>query len=294
MKKDIFAVLGGDLRSAWLAGRLCGTGHKVYAAALDKEVELSPRVHMIGLTEAIENARVVVLPLPMSCDGQYLNTPFSSRQVSLDMLFKMLAGKLVLGGRVTTEIAQLAEKYEVEIVDYFTREELMVYNSLPTAEGAIEIAMAELPTTIFGTKVLITGFGRIGKVLCRVLVAMGAKVTVAARKYSDFAWIDIHGATPVHMEALSDIACEAELVFNTVPTVVLDGTVLEKLPRDALVIDLASKPGGVDFEMAKTLGIKTIWALSLPGKTAPIFSGEVIKDTVLNILDERGCCCDND
>ncbi len=294
MKKEIFAVLGGDLRSAWLAGRMAGSGHMVYAAALDKEVELSPRVHNIGLEQAISRAHVVVLPLPMSLDGIHLNAPFSDVQIKLCELFEMLGGKLVLGGRVTDENARVAEDMGVELIDYFTREELMVYNSLPTAEGAIEIAMSELPTTIFGTKVLITGFGRIGKVLCRILVAMGARVTVAARKYSDFAWIHINGAVPVHMEALADLACEAELVFNTVPSVVLDSTVLERLPRDALVIDLASKPGGVDFEMAKTLGIKTIWALSLPGKTAPIFSGEVIKDTVLNILDERGCCCDID
>ncbi|MBQ8670514.1 MAG: dipicolinate synthase, partial [Oscillospiraceae bacterium] len=66
-----------------------------------------------------------------------------------------------------------------------------------------------------------------------------------------------------------------------------DRRVLAALPRDAVVIDLASKPGGVDFDTARQMGVKTIWALSLPGKVAPISSGEAIKDTILNILDER-------
>jgi polyribonucleotide nucleotidyltransferase len=92
----------------------------------------------------------------------------------------------------------------------------------------------------------------------------------------------------VHISQLEDIACEADLVFNTVPAVILDEGILSKLSRDCLVIDLASKPGGVDFNTARDLGIKTIWALSLPGKVAPITAGEAIKDTILNILDERG------
>ena len=134
---------------------------------------------------------------------------------------------------------------------------------------------------------LVTGFGRIGRVLCRLLVAMGAQVTVAARKYSDFAWIGIFGAKAVHTDSLAEASAQADLVFNTVPSLLFDQKVLSALPKEAVVIDLASKPGGVDFAAAGRLGVKTIWALSLPGKVAPISSGEAIMDTILNILDER-------
>lgn len=288
MQQKTFAVVGGDLRQAWLAARLAQRGCTVYAALLDREVELSPRVHKTnGAKQAVEKADVVILPLPASTDGVVVNAPLANAPLKLQELFPLLGGKLVLAGK-TDNMAELAKKHQVELVDYFAREELAVLNSVPTAEGALELAMAELPTTIFGTRVLVTGFGRIGRVLCRLLVAMGAQVTVAARKYSDFAWISIHGAKAVHIDTLAEAASQADLVFNTVPSLLFNRRVLAALPAEAVVIDLASKPGGVDFGAAGELGVKTIWALSLPGKVAPISSGEAIKDTILNILDERG------
>jgi dipicolinate synthase subunit A len=77
-------------------------------------------------------------------------------------------------------------------------------------------------------------------------------------------------------------------VVNTVPARVLDETHLAELAPGALVIDLASRPGGVDFEAAAALGVKVIWALSLPGKVAPVTSGKNIRDTIYNILQELG------
>jgi len=289
MQQEIFAVIGGDLRQAWLAGRLAGRGCTVRAAMLDRDVELSPRVQKKDtVQQAVDGAGVVVLPLPVTADGVTLNAPFARGALALADLFPLLEGRLVLGGRTAGAPQDLARRCGAELVDYFAREELAVWNSIPTAEGALELAMEELPTTIFGTRTLVTGYGRVAKTLCRLLVAMGAQVTVAARKHSDFAWARMAGAQAIHVEALADAAAGADLVFNTVPALLLDRGVLARLPREALVIDLASKPGGVDFRAAGELGVKTIWALSLPGKVAPIFSGEVIKDTILNILEERG------
>ena len=287
MQQKTFAVVGGDLRQAWLAGRLAQKGYPVHTALLDREVELSPRVHNEeSVKAAVDAADVVVLPLPSCMDGIHLNAPLAQQTVTVEELFPLLRGKLVMAGK-TDHLEKGAQQNGVELVDYFAREELAVLNSIPTAEGALELAMAELPTTIFGTRVLVAGFGRIAKVLCRLLVAMGAKVTVAARKYSDFAWIGIYGATAIHIDALAEAAAQADLVFNTVPSLLFDRRVLSALPHEAVVIDLASKPGGVDFATAGQLGVKTIWALSLPGKVAPISSGEAIMDTILNILDER-------
>lgn len=287
MQQKTFAVVGGDLRQAWVAGRLAQRGGTVYTALLDRDVELSARVHKAGdVKQAVERANVVVLPLPVTVDGETLNAPLGECPLPLGELMPLLGGKLVLGGR-TAPLEALARANGAELVDYFAREELAVLNAVPTAEGALELAMAELPTTIFGTRVLVTGFGRIARVLCRLLVAMGAQVTVAARKYSDFAWIEIFGARAAHIDALAEKAANADLVFNTVPALLFDRTALAALPRGAVLIDLASRPGGVDLAAAGKLGVKTIWALSLPGKVAPISSGEAIKDTILNILDER-------
>lgn len=153
--------------------------------------------------------------------------------------------------------------------------------------------MEELPVTIFGCKVLVTGMGRISKVLCRILTAMGAKVCVTARKYSDTAWAKIYGCDGVHLSVLEERLPSFDLIFNTVPVMLFDRNRLKRLRNDVLIIDLASKPGGVDFDAAGNLGVKVIWALSLPGKVAPITSGEIIASSVINIINERGLANEN-
>ena len=135
------------------------------------------------------------------------------------------------------------------------------------------MAMEELPVTIHNARCLVIGYGRLGKVLARQLRGLGGKVSVAARSYSD---------------QLSGWLCAYDLIVNTVPAPVLGREELDDLKPGCLVIDLASKPGGVDFKAASELGVRAIWALSLPGKVAPVTAGLAIRDTVYNILRERG------
>lgn len=161
-------------------------------------------------------------------------------------------------------------------------------NAVPTAEGAIEIAISETPVTIHGSKCLVLGYGKIGKILTKDLYGMGAITYAAARKYADLAMIEGHGYEPLQMSTLKGRINEFDIIFNTVPALILDDEVLSKVQKDALIIDLASKPGGVDFEAAKKYGLRVIWALSLPGKVAPITSGAIIKDTIMNIINELG------
>lgn len=155
-----------------------------------------------------------------------------------------------------------------------------------TAEGAVAIAMEELPIALFGSRCLIVGHGRIARALIRILRGMGASVTVAARSYGSLAEIEAEGCRAVRTDALKTSVKAADVVINTVPARMLTEPVLSALKHDALVIDLASRPGGVDLAAAGRLGVKTIWALSLPGKTAPITAGEIILHTIENCLSE--------
>lgn len=284
----IFLVAGGDLRQVYLAEILAKT-NKVYAIGFDKNLIVSDRVIVIdSLMSLEERADYLVLPLPASSDGVLVNAPFSKHSISLDNLTSVLKDSaVVFGGRVSPMTREVFDRHGIDVVDYFDREELSVLNAVPTAEGAVQIAMEELPATIYGQKVLITGFGRITKVLVKMLIGLGAEVTVAARKYSDLAWAEIYGCKAVHIARLNEVIGGFDVVFNTVPAVILDENRLSMLKKSCLVIDLASKPGGVDFDTAGKIGVKTIWALSLPGKVAPITSGEMIAHTVLNILSER-------
>lgn len=148
--------------------------------------------------------------------------------------------------------------------------------------------MEELPITIHGSRALVIGYGRVGRTLAPRLAALGARVSVAGRKFSDLAWAESCGYGVEHTGQLEGWLCCYDLVINTVPARILNAPDLADLRPACLVIDLASKPGGVDFEAAARLGVKVIWALSLPGKVAPVTAGKSIKSAIYNILHELG------
>ncbi len=241
-----FLVIGGDLRQAHLAGRLAEEGYCVSGFLFDKDVELSDLVCQVKqIEEALEANDVIILPLPITVDGETVNALFSDQKFSLKRCFTNINPKAqVFGGKVDPPIAALAAERGIEITDYLKREELAVLNAVPTGEGTVAIAMQELPTTLFGLECLITGYGRISKVLMKQLTGLGVKITVAARKYSDLAWIKISGCKAIHMSEIETCEKPFDLVINTVPAVILNEKVLSGLKKDCLVIDLASKPGG--------------------------------------------------
>ena len=148
--------------------------------------------------------------------------------------------------------------------------------------------MEETDACILGLRVLVIGYGRIGKLTAHRLRAMGANVTVSARKCADIAWIRAMGYTPAETGALEDVLESFDAVVNTVPATVLDEARLMRLRQDCVCIDLASKPGGLDFAAASRLGLRAVWALGLPGEVAPRAAAAAIREAVYNILREGG------
>ncbi len=278
-----FWVIGGDLRQAALARLLAEDGHGVHTFALDRAEGMSCESSLEGAALA----DCVVLPLPAAGERGHLNAPLSEEQYSLSWTLDFLRpGQLVCAGMVNRELDAAAAQRGLELRDYFAREELAVANAVPTAEGTLQIAMEELPITLHNARVLIIGYGRLGRVLAHRLDALGAHVTVAARSHEQLAWARVWGYATEHTSCLTPWLCGFDLVINTVPSRVLGRDELAALKLGALVIDLASKPGGVDFDEAAELGVKVIWALSLPGKVAPVSSGSYLKTTIYHIIDE--------
>jgi len=288
MKKYIFAVAGGDLRFAHLANLLAADGNSVLSLALP-ESALSPPVTPADSPQVLSGADAVILPLPCTRDGETLNAPLSGSSVQLaECVAAMKDGAVLLGGLLPENILNLASQRGTEAVDYYAREELAVRGAVPTAEGAAAIAIDTLPVTLAGTRVLVTGYGRIGSALTRLLTAMHAQVTVAARNSADRARAEADGARAIELDKLRAFAPCFRLCYNTVPAPLFDRETLSALRKDCLLVDLAGGAGGVDTAAAQELGINCIRALSLPGRTAPETSGAAIKDAVMNILRERG------
>ena len=285
-----FAVIGGDLRIIKLVKMLAEEGNKVYVFGLEKAEELKSHENIIfseKLSKAIpEDVEVVIGPIPFSSNGVNINAPFSNKEISVRELIHYLNAKILIAGSIMPDVYNMANDEYVEIIDIMKREELAVLNTVATAEGAIEIAIANTNKIIHGSKVLILGFGRIGKVLARKMSGLSAKVTCAARKEEDLAWIRAYGHNETNINVLGENLSEFDIIINTVPHLILNKERLQYVKDECLLIDLASNPGGIDKKEAKERNLKLVWALALPGKVAPITTAEFIKDTIYNILKE--------
>ena len=181
---------------------------------------------------------------------------------------------------------EAARIYYHDIGDYLSREELAVRNGVPTAEGAIEAAMAATDVTLCGTPCLVIGFGRIGKLLAHRLRGLGAEVTVSARRLDDLAWIDAFGYRGLRTNRLAGRLGSFRIVFNTVPNMVLTEELLRDLPRECVLLELASQPG-FDRAAAEARVLTCVSALGLPGKAAPETAARAIKLTLEKIWEEE-------
>lgn len=288
-KKRTFWILGGDLRQHWLARKLAEDGHKVHTYGLDATyLESDNSIEVEHNLEGCHRADCVIFPLPMTNKEGHLTAPFHEKALPLSQIFeKVTENQLLVGGQVTPLVKAIAEPKRLTIHDYFAREELTIANAIPTAEGCLQVAMERLSTTIHGCEVLVLGYGHVGKATAKAFAALGAKVTICARRIAPLAQAKADGFTPL---PLSDMAKQGEqfsLLVNTVPSQILGEPQLISLHASCLLIDLASAPGGIDLTVAERLHCTVVPALSLPGKVAPATAGLAIKETLYNILEER-------
>ena len=284
-----FSIIGGDLRIIKLAKMLAEDGNNVYTYGMEKAEELKENKNIImcnKLQETVKKSEIVIGPILFSSNGKGINAPFSDNIISIRELMHVINAKILIAGSITPDVYDLANDEYIEIIDIMKREELAVLNTISTAEGTIEIIIANTNKIIHGSKILILGFGRIGKVLARKLAGLSAKVTCAARKDEDLAWIRAYGHMETNINAIGENLSEYDVIINTVPHLVLTSEKIKYVKDDCLLVDLASNPGGIDKKAAKDKNLKLIWALALPGKVAPVTTAEFIKDTVYNILKE--------
>ena len=287
--KNKIAIIGGDLRIVKLATMLAKEENEIYVYGLEKSDDIINVANIIecdSIKKAIENVEIVIGPIPFSSNGNTVNMPFSDKELSIREMMHNINAKVLIAGSISPSVYEMANDEYIEIIDIMKREELAVLNTIATAEGTIQIAIENTNRILHGSEVLILGFGRIGKVLARKLAGLSAKVTCAARKDEDFAWIEAFGHKSTNINNIGENLKDFDIIINTVPHIILTEQKLQYVKNDVLLIDLASNPGGIDKKVVKERNLKLIWALSLPGRVAPTTSAEFIKNTIYNILKE--------
>ena len=260
-----FKIIGGDKRFKILKKLLISGGHAI-----------SPDAH------------IIILPLPLTRDGKNLNAPLERDKIALSEIVETAdEGDIFLGGLIPPDFASKIKAAGALIFDYNERDSFAELNAIPTAEGAISIAIENTDFALFDAECLISGYGKIGKVLANYLKAMGAKVTVSARKSTDLNYAEKCGLNHILTSEIADHIDKFSIIFNTVPYRIYSDDTVKKIKKEALYIELASAPYGTDFNLLSAAEIRFINAPSLPAKVAPVTAAKNILNTLSEIIREE-------
>ena len=282
-KLPSIAVIGGDKRARYIAKMLAEDGFEVGTALLGRDID----VREMSVDFALK-CDVVILPTPATKDGENLFAPEAEDKVNLvDIISGARAGTLLLGGNLGESAVNSASLRGVRVRDYFSRDGVAEANAVPTAEGALAIAMQNSDITVSGSRCLVIGCGRCGRALARLLRGCDADVTVSSRKRKDRLWTWANGCHTVNTGEIAEKAEQFDYILNTVPVRVVDAGVLRKMREDALLIELASGAAGVDMTAAAQLGRRAIFAPALPGKCAPKTAAQILYRSIISILTEE-------
>lgn len=288
MKNKSFAIIGGDRRSYELAKLLLEKGHRINLYGF-KKLKLDNKIEEAeSIKSALKDVDVVITPIPITRDKININAPYHESDIPIEEVFKNMNKNQLLIGGSTSVCVELKDHYHIRVSDIMDREEMAVLNAIPTAEGALQIALEQTDITLHGSDTMVLGFGRIGKVMAKILSGMGSNVYVLARKHSDISWIKSYGYKAIYIFDLKEKLPNMDVIFNTIPKNILNEELLKLIDPKTLIIDLASMPGGIDYHAADKMDIKVVHALGLPGKVAPVSSARFMLDSIYNIIEELG------
>ena len=293
MKKNKLSFIGGDLITAYLINMFLEEGNKIITYAFDSAEDLinaddkkKSKIFAKSIEEAINFSDNIIFAMPFQNDSEKVISTFSLEQIEFKEIIPLLKNKNIFAGNLSEETINILEKQNTTINNLNENNEIKISNALITAEAAIGIIAADSNKTINGMKILVLGFGRLGKMVAKSFSSLNAKVTVEARKDADLAWINAYGYNALNLENLTENIHKYDIIINTVPFMLLDKERIEKLKKDVFVLDLADERG-IDTKEARKRNIKNLWALSLPAKNAPYSYAESIKNVMETILERK-------
>lgn len=282
-------VIGGDARYLEVINKLADEVATVFLIGFDQLSFDDPAIRQTDLEKI--DMRVIdamVLPVAGTNTAGEVEATYSDKAIYLtdELLAQTPEHCIIYTGTSNSFLDQAAKSTDRKLVRLFARDDMAIFNSIPTAEGALKLAFEEKDVTIHGSNVMILGFGRVGITVARLFDSVGANVNVGVRKSSDVARISEMGLKPVRLDNLEKKIGTMDICINTIPHLVIGSTIISAMEKSTLIIDLASKPGGTDFEFAKKQGIKALHALGIPGKTAPKSAGRIIGKVLLELLEK--------
>ena len=247
--------------------------------------------------------KIYVLPTPVA----KLNRFPQVCEAMKEELINCKGPLFVFAGAVSGEWKAFLESNGIAYVDFMQLQEVVEGNAIITAEATVAEILLASKKSICKQKILVTGYGCCGKPIAFLLRAMGAEVTVAARreevreeirrdgfeavefevKKQDLSetskmesWQCYSEGSAMRYDRIRDVVSTIDTIVNTVPSLVITEEIIEKMSKESLIVDIASSPGGTDFVAAQKHGITAKLALGLPGIYTTLSSAELLKNAV--------------
>ncbi|MEC0698850.1 dipicolinic acid synthetase subunit A [Bacillus haynesii] len=283
------AIIGGDARQLEIIRKLTEQDAKVFLIGFDQLDHGFTGATKLKLTELdFGTIDSIILPVSGTSMEGTVATVFSNEKVVLkqEHLEKTQPHCAIYSGISNQYLDGMAKGANRRLIKLFERDDIAIYNSIPTVEGAIMMAIQHTDFTIHGSIVMVLGLGRTGMSISRTFSALGARVKVGARDSAHLARIMEMGLTPFHTNELAEHVENIDICINTIPSLILNKHVLSRMTPRTLILDLATRPGGTDFDFAEKQGIKALLAPGLPGIVAPKTAGQIIANVLCNLLSE--------
>lgn len=292
-----FGIIGGDMRQVYMAQILAEQGYRVCVYGLCKEISMDmqkdvtkgqPVLREKSLKDAVHKSGIILAPIPMTKNEKDLNNQAEKEDMSLNELMEALKeGQYLFAGCISEAFRDKAADKGVTCCDFMKNEELAIYNSIATAEGAIAEAIQKSPLNLHRSECLVLGYGKCGKTLAAYLKGMFCRVTVCARRPDVRSEASVLADEVISVNDISDNLKQYSFIFNTIPNMIIDRSLLMSVKKQAIIIDIASAPGGVDFTAAKELGIPAWLCPGLPGKYAPESSAMAMTDVLMQEMQQH-------
>jgi dipicolinate synthase subunit A len=284
------ALIGGDARQLEVIRKFSEMDASVQLIGFDNLQYTFNGITKSNLSvEVLQTMDALILPPVGTDDKGAVESIFSTHELVLtgEHIEALPKHAKVYTGMAKNYLKTLCAKHKLELIELFDRDDVAIFNSIPTAEGALMMAIQNTDFTIHGSQCMVLGFGRTGFTLARTLQGIGAHVRVGVHKPEQYARAWEMGLKPFYTTDLNQQVLNIDLLFNTIPTMIVTAQIIANIPSTALIIDLASKPGGTDFRFAEKRGIKAMLAPGLPGIVAPRTAGLIIAKTLSELLMDQ-------
>lgn len=286
-QKPNIGIFGGDQRQVYMASAFLQKGYSVYTYRIAEPIEHENCLKVNNLNELFNKCNLLIGPIPLTRDLVTVASTKAS-ELTISNLSKLLTkDHFLIGGMLPPVLTGTCTEKGIPYYDLMKNEKITILNAIATAEGTIMEAIQSSDQNLHGSHCLVLGYGRCAKVLAGKLKGLDVKVTVAARSEEALAYAYAAGFQVISLSDIKILLPSFDFIFNTIPSLVLDQDCLDLVNRNTSIIDIASAPGGVDYEYAMQRKLKAKLCLGLPGKVAPKASADILVSEIITLMKER-------